>query len=75
MPQGKGQEGENVGHHRYKIIVDAYIEAPKTVPNGQDPSEAAVAQALTAPLTDLAVGGQYVVKVDQIKVKKGKAEP
>ena len=64
-----------MAHHRFKIVVDAYIEAPKSVTKGQDPSEAAVAQALTIPLTDLNVGGQYVVKVDQIKVTKGKAEP
>jgi hypothetical protein len=66
--------GEIVGHHRFKITVDAVIEAPLTVPNNQDPSEATLEQVIGDELRDFDVGGTYQIKVDKLKVKKTKAD-
>jgi hypothetical protein len=64
-----------VGHHRFKIIVDAYIVTPEATPKGKDPSETTVAETLKTSLQDLQVGSSpYTFEVSQLKVKKGKAE-
>ena len=61
-----------MGHHRYIITVDASIEAPSTVPTGQDPSEKSLAQTISGELKDVDVGGTYKINVTGLKVKKTK---
>jgi hypothetical protein len=68
------QEGENVGHHRFKITVEAIIEAPETVPPNQDPTKESLTQTLQNQLLSLPVGGTYEIKANHLKVtKKDKA--
>ncbi|MGH2473240.1 MAG: hypothetical protein ACRDG6_12775 [Candidatus Limnocylindria bacterium] len=59
-----------MGHHRFKITVDAVIEAPTSVPNGQDPTEQSLAQTIKGRLGNVPVGGTYEIKVENLKVKK-----
>jgi hypothetical protein len=63
-----------VGHHRFKITVEAIIEAPETVPSNQDPTKESLTQTLKDQLLSLPVGGTYEIKTDHLKVtKKDKA--
>ena len=57
-----------MGHHRFKITVEAIIEAPATVPPNQDPSPQSLTQTLKNQLLSLPVGGTYEIKADHIKV-------
>ena len=69
-PLGAKIGGRNVGHHRYKIRIDAVIEAPRTVLPGQDPSDQSLAETIKGKLRNVPVGGTYDLKVETLKVKK-----
>ena len=46
------------------------MEAPATVPEGQEPSDPDARQKISQQLQGLDLGGQYTVRVDNLKYKK-----